>query len=65
MRHSKTMETPLPQIFDESDLWVLLDAVSHKVRTAEWNIDDPTVFEALCHLKGLQARILERLKGGK
>ena len=50
--------------FDEVDLNLVLDALGHKLRTAKWNLDDRSEFEALVALKALEARILKELNGG-
>ena len=49
--------------FDEVDLNLVLDALGHKIRTTQWNVEDESEFEALIALKALQARILKELAG--
>ena len=49
--------------FDEVDLNLIYDAIDHKIRTTQWNVDDESEFEALVALKELQARILKELNG--
>ena len=50
--------------FDEIDLNLIYDTICHKIRSAKWNLDDESEFEALVALKALQARILKELNGG-
>ena len=49
--------------FDEIDLNLIYDAIDHKIRTTQWNVNDESEFEALTALKGLQTRILKELDG--
>ena len=51
--------------FDEIDLNLIYDAIDHKIRTTQWNVNDESEFEALTALKGLQARIGNQLDGDK
>jgi len=51
-------------IFDEIDLNLIYDAIDHKIRTTQCNVNDESEFEALGALKGLRARILTELNGG-
>lgn len=49
--------------FDEIDLNLIYDAIGHKIRTTQWNLDDESEVEARAVLKELQARILKELDG--
>lgn len=49
--------------FDEIDLNLIYDAIGHKLRTSQWNLNDRSEFEALVALKALEARILKELDG--
>ena len=49
--------------FDEMDLNLIYDAIDHKIRTTQWNVNDESEFEAITALKCLQTRILKELDG--
>ena len=58
-----TIQGDSKRVFDEVDLNLIYDTIGHKIRTAQWNVDDESEFEALVALKELQARILKELNG--
>lgn len=49
--------------FDETDLNVILMAISHKLETTKWNVNDEVDWEQLVVLKSIQARIERNLDG--
>lgn len=55
----------MDNIFDETDLNLLNEALDCKVRTTAWNLSDPDEFQMLVAYKALQIRVLEQLDGGK